>query len=80
MLLTTRVDGSREPEFYVLRNSAPHPWSSTHAVQTTPALHINQPAFLAAKPLEDLEDPWKCLPAFLHAGSRQAGGDDRAEG
>lgn len=71
MLLRARVDGGREPGFHALRNSAPHPCLSTRAIQTHLLFTPNQPAFLAAKPSENLESPWKCLPAFRQAGIRE---------
>lgn len=70
MLFTARVDGGREPGFQTLGNSVPHPRLSTRAIQTHLLFTPNQPAFLAVKSSEDLESPWKRLPACRQTGSR----------
>lgn len=71
MLFSARVDGGREPGFQALGNSVPHPRLSTRAIQTHLLFTPNQPAFLAVKSSEDLESPWKRLPACCQVGSRE---------
>lgn len=71
MLGTAREDGGREPGFHALRNSAPQPGLSTGAVQTHLLFTPTSPPSRQANISEDLESPWKCLPAFRQAGGRE---------